>query len=283
MADTLVIATAIGAAVAIVQPWAIAAWNRFVRQGKVETYESSSVEVGFGPLGPTVTIGGTFRALHRDMFISKMELDITRAKDSATHRLEWAVFRPHSIPLGPVGQQPVFIEIASGFMISVNAPRRVQVVFADLSTLREMAAPIGEAHAAFADAKSSLGVQNLAEQLRYGEQGAMSTLAALRETYRNDARRVEAYARLTRACYWQAGDYRMSMTLFSADPDRRFHNRWEFALTDDDAKRLELNVLNILDMPVNAETGLAERPLFFVYVPLLKPTGTPAVPTPPSA
>ena len=277
MADPLLVVTAIGAGVAIVQPWATAAWNKFFRQGVIDTYVTGALEIGFGMLGPTIAIGGTLRALHRDVFVSRIELEVVREQDSSTHKFEWIAFRPHSIPLGPTAQQQMTLEIASGFMISPNAPRRFNVLFADAVTLREIAPPVLLAWEALREAKSSLSIfegyeepptiQQLYQVFGHDDETMRQILAELDDKYKKNPKQIEAYSQLTRTCYWRAGDYRLSMAVVTTRPDRCFRSAWRFQLSEQDAKTLEFNVLTMLQAPLDAEIGFPARPWFFAYPP----------------
>lgn len=61
--------TLIVAAVALIQPWLIAAWKKFLRRQKIEVYEAGTMEIGFSTFGPTIGLQGAVRAINRDAFV----------------------------------------------------------------------------------------------------------------------------------------------------------------------------------------------------------------------
>lgn len=264
MADPVAVVAAVGAAIGIAQPWAAAAWNRFFRQGRIEAYVTGNVEVGYGTIGPTIAIGGTLRAVHRELFISRIEAEVVRDKDNSRHTFEWVAFRPHTIPLGPMSQQQFSFEIASGFLVSPNAPHRFNVVFSDLPTLREMAPAIRQAYETLTEVKESLHIPGSIDALRADDEVTRELVRRLGEAYKTHPQQVDAYSRLVRGCYWEAGRYSLSISVITTRPDRRFQWDWAFELSDDDAKSLEFNVLNILQAPLDAEIGFSGRSFFFV-------------------
>ena len=57
---SLIIAT-----VALVQPWMIALWKRFVRPGTIDIHETGTIEIGYSSFGPTIGLRGTLREIGR--------------------------------------------------------------------------------------------------------------------------------------------------------------------------------------------------------------------------
>jgi hypothetical protein len=137
MADPLVIVTAVGAGIAIVQPWAIALWKRYIRKGTVTPYVTGFLEIGFSEFGPTLAIDGTLRAHHKDVFIKSIQVVVTKHKDNSQHTFDWLVFRPYRTSIGSQSES-AFLEAASGFMVSPDSPKRVCIVFSDPTTREEI-------------------------------------------------------------------------------------------------------------------------------------------------
>lgn len=119
---------------ALVQPWVIALWKRFVRQQRIDIYESGTIEVGFSRFGPTIGLNGTLRAMYRDVFVSSIELCLVRRKDHLRHTFAWGVFRSPSFG----AEKDTTFQICSGFMLQEKSPFAYNVQFWDRDTLDEM-------------------------------------------------------------------------------------------------------------------------------------------------
>jgi hypothetical protein len=100
------------------------------RRAIIDVHPAGRLEVGFGNFGPTIGVQGTLQAIHRDAFITCSSVTVVRVADNLRHEFPWAVFRPQT--LGASAQQA---EIASGFLLSVSAPRRFNIQFHDGVTL----------------------------------------------------------------------------------------------------------------------------------------------------
>src|SRR5437660_1351433 len=66
------------AIVALVQPWLIALWKKFLLRGRIRAYPSANIEIGFSTFGPTVALQGTLHASHRDIFVTSAGMVVTR-------------------------------------------------------------------------------------------------------------------------------------------------------------------------------------------------------------
>jgi len=121
-------ATAVIALVALFRPDIQRLIQR--RRAIIDVHPAGRLEVGFGNLGPTIGVQGTLQAIHRDAFITYSRVTVVRVADNLRHDFQWAVFRPQTFGAGM--QQA---EIASGFLLSVAAPRRFNIQFHDTGTL----------------------------------------------------------------------------------------------------------------------------------------------------
>src|SRR5712692_9330241 len=116
--DTWAAIAAVVAFAALVQPWIIGAWRRFVRRGTVDIYETGTIEVGFSAFGPSIGLMGTLRSRDRDMFVQSATLTVVKKDTAISHKFEWILFRNPKTVIGPaVGQSAeVAVEAPSSFM-----------------------------------------------------------------------------------------------------------------------------------------------------------------------
>jgi hypothetical protein len=231
----------------------------------LELYESGQIEVGFSTFGPTLGLFGTLRALHQEMFVSNIQVHVTRESDSSIREFQWAAFRPNTITLAPAAQQPLSFETASGFMVSQNAPRRFNIFFIDPVTQGLVGGALMKAWDAFSKIRAQIGFEDIAQLAYVDPARAKEKLTALAEEYTRHPGQLEAYNRLGKLCYWQAGTYRLAATIGTTRPDRSFQRSWRFEVSEADAHQLELNIIAMLWARIDAESGKPGRPYFFAY------------------
>jgi len=215
------------AVVALVQPWLIAVWRRYFRQGQIDVHETGLIELGFSALGPTIGLHGTLRAVHRDIFVADISLNIVRLRDGAQHTFGWAAFRG-----GQLGEE--LYTLPASFLVSASQPHRYNIVWSDNETRQEM----DEALAPVKEAWQKKVFENWAPEIE-DYSGPYEELA---ETPVH----VQAFTDVGRRCYWDAGSYRLDLAVASARPDRSFRRRWKFELTEQDAELLLRNSIVIL-------------------------------------
>lgn len=124
------------AGIALIQPWLIATWKRFFRQGEIDIHETGGIELGYNNFGPTIGLNGTLRAANRDQFVRSISLTITKMKDNSRHTFEWGLFR--SAKLSSSGTQEMSFELPSGFMLTTAQPHRYSIQFYDAMAYAEV-------------------------------------------------------------------------------------------------------------------------------------------------
>jgi len=244
------------AVIALVQPWVIALYRRYFRQGQVDIHETGLVEVGFGPLGPSIGLHGTLRAVHRDIFVRDISLTVVRIRDQAQHNFDWAAFRG-----GNIGDE--IFTLPASFLISTAQPYRFNIVFTDTETSQEMQDDLGPVREAWQKLwASTLIDEDEADEVdelpEIDEDEADELPQIYDETFSENPVNVQAYQNIGRRFYWDAGTYGLELTVNSSRPDARFPRRWKFEVTDQDAQLLQRNVVSVLrnacdisDLPFN--------------------------------
>ena len=127
---------AIIATIALLQPWVVALWKRFLRQGTIDIHETGTIEVGYSSYGATIGLTGTLRAVHRDQFVRSIELTVVKGKDSSQHFFNWGLFRSGKLTIGRESEMTV--ELPSGFMLTTREPGRYSTLFVDSALQAEI-------------------------------------------------------------------------------------------------------------------------------------------------
>lgn len=230
----------------LAQVWAIALWKRFFIRGQLAVYETANIELGFSGFGPTVTLLGTLRASHKDVFVRRMRVRVIRKSDKAEHTFTWRAFRPSSVTLGAKDQQS--LEIAGSFLVSTRAPRQYNVFFASAafgSQYEAYVQPLRDKWYGFVDEKVREVNQNLAGQIsRVLENPALS--AELFDQFMKAGHATELHTAVSNGFFWHAGSYELE---FKVETDRSREDitrRWQFTLLPDDEKNFRLNIITLI-------------------------------------
>lgn len=234
--------------IALVQVWVIALWKRYFRKAQVGIYESGNIEIGYSNLGPTIGLVGTLRTLHQDVFVKRIVVELVKAKDSAYHTLNWRAFRPNTISLNPA--EPIRFEIASSFLLASNNPFKFNIVFADDDFIADISPRVGNISQVWHEYRTKK-MNEL--EARLGDKDKFDRIAQspnleqiLWDQLMKDGVLTNQFVILDRACYWEAGEYLMTVNIECERPTSMFSKEYFFTLTDDDEKLLRLNAITIL-------------------------------------
>lgn len=222
--------TGIVAVLALVQPWILATWRRYFRPGRIEIYETGTIEIGYSAFGPTIGLHGTLRACDRDLFIRSVHLELFKEKDQSRHRFEWGVFRSSKVIAGR--PEELTLELPAGFMLLISQPHRFNIQFHELSRqdeIRKVLEPVQQGW--FTALSKALPIQ---------------THQACYQTFSQGKAHVTAFTELDRLCYWEAGKYQLTMTVSTEPRNRKFLRTWSFVFSQEDINSIRLNPIVIL-------------------------------------
>ena len=246
----------------IVQYWIITAWIKLVHKGVVKIYEAGTIEIGYARnYGAIIGLNGTLRTLNKDIFVNEIYLRIIRLKDKAEHNFQWYAFR--SPEINTVGTTPQAMELPAGFLISTKIPQRFNILFYD-TKLAEEIKPLLTKHLSewfkyvnkINNIKSSFPPNINNQEIIQIQQNNII------EEFKKCPVYIDTYKELDRKCYWEAGKYELEISVSTSKPDKVFTEKYEFEITEEDAKNLKLNVITILEEPVRIYTG---RVLYYYY------------------
>ncbi len=261
--DTWTAIAAIVAFIALIQPWLLSLWRRLFNRGTLEIYETGSIEIGFGSLGPTIGLMGTLRAIDKDLFVQAIKLTLVKESDGTSHDFEWRAFRDPKLSFArKVGESAeVSYQVPAGFMVSSLQTNRYNIAFSDQAAIQPALPIFQSLQQEWLSRIQSLGLQtgNITSQpaLLSKLQRSFSDLS-LSPTYQS------VVNTLNRLNYWQPGKYRLTMTVQTARPTKTFQEVWSFTITENDLQTIQNNVaLTIQEalLPSGAEFGF----IFVMY------------------
>lgn len=255
--DTWTAIAAIVAFAALVQPWLLALWRRLFRSGALDIYEAAKIEFGFSTYGPTIGLIGSFRSLHKDMFVHWVRVQLIKERDGSVHEFEWKAFRTPKMSFGTTAGQltEVSLEVPFSFMVSPLQPHRFNILFSDEAAVQPAHQIVEKLQQEWLSRIQKFDLPNLGpnssmqpdmiKKLRR----AFSDLSAS-QTY------TEAADVLNKLNYWEAGKYQLTLSLQTARPNRSITKTWTFTIVETELSKLETNVTSILEevcrMPLSA-------------------------------
>ena len=232
-------------AVALVQVWIIALFRK-LRKTSVTIYESGNIELGYSTFGPTIGLSGTLRARHKDAFVKRIFLKVTRMRDSSTHIFHWRFFRSPTITISQ--SEPIRLEMVSSFLLTQNNPLKYNIVFVDEAFISENSSKVGHIPAKWMEFRNKK-----IKELEENDPSIISTLInnpllneILFDEFFKKTEAVEAYTILDRAFYWEEGGYKLSIIVECSQPDQIFTKDFNFSLSSKDVESLRLNSIPTL-------------------------------------
>lgn len=235
--------------VALAQPWLIKLYMRYLKSGTLDIYETARIEIGYNATwGINLGLHGTLRARDNDLFVRSVELEVIKDKDQSKHHFEWRLFRSSKVISG---RSEETFELPTGFMLLTSQPYRYNILFADVLIETELRPILEQLIQAWREKVAEKGDEIL-DKTEQGE--ALATLEPEYQVYAREKYKefhqtpahANAFDKLHRTCYWEAGTYKIIMRVNTAHPDRTFNRTWKFVLSESDANLLRLNAIAIL-------------------------------------
>ncbi|TET32384.1 MAG: hypothetical protein E3J72_19865 [Planctomycetota bacterium] len=247
----------------VIEFWFAVIWRRYFRKGEIEFYVNPRIEISYNNFGPTLALRGTFRAIRKDVFIERINLKVISKEDNSEHSFEWLFFRPNVIFLSKTHRSDLELELASGFIVTTNNPKVMNVFFGDSSTQKKIEKVLKPAYDRFIELlkeKQKDSSHVIYIDKKDTEMEAMEIL----EKYEKDQTQVDAWSKLGRINYWKEGSYKILLEIHAKEPDRVLPFKYEFELPKENAETLELNTLKIVSLPT-MEIGVKEPTWWYVF------------------
>ena len=237
----------------IIQVWGIELYKKYLCKGKIDIYETGTIEIGYSTFGPTISLNGTLRARDKDVFIRSIDLLVIREKDKAQHVFKWVAFRSPKIDLA--GTKPISMEIPSGFLVSPDLPHRFNIVFNDNELFENIRSLYN---------KYNSKCYEVLKQMNNSP--VINNKNKLIEDFEKSEIHRETYDAFYTKYYWEAGEYSLAINVKVSKPDSIFTNNYYFSISEDDSKKVRLNVVTMLKEPITNQLKIENFPYNFAYV-----------------
>lgn len=226
---------------ALIQPWLIFLFKKYLRPGSIEFDQSGNIEIGFSSYASTIGVNGTFRSIGKDMYVKKMELILTKKKDSSIHKLDWAVFRDTKLHFDDDLKSN--FELPYGFQLSTNSPQRLNIQFHDLVQQDDLRPTT--------DNLSNEWISHLENEYSYEQRqdgsDTMNKIDQIYQPFKIAPVMVDTYGIILEKFYWEEGKYNLELKIYTANSKKAFNGNWEFTITDEQKRLLKNNTIILQD------------------------------------
>lgn len=253
-------------------PWALSIlavaqfwiWFLVRRSGgrtRVEMYESGSVEVGFDANGPLIALAGVLRPPEKEVFVRSIEVTLVSDKDKAKREFRWIAFKPNFlIPLAGVKAW----EMPHPFLVSPGDTRKYNIVFHDVEAFQQVKGVLQsyyhqwrETERRITEWRQRRGGTGLGGAASGDLKGEHEDLIS---EFKKQEACVSAYTELDHKCYWEQGNYGITVKIVTEGGVGDHTGNFRFTLGKLDAKMLKGNCVTMLDEPIAATMGRVQVP-----------------------
>lgn len=233
------------ATVALIQPWIIYLWRKYLLKPKLDFFETGKIEIGFSSFASTIGFNGTIRVKNRDTFISKINLEVKKHKDFSVHNFEWAVFRDTKLNIG--NSNSTSFELPYGLLLKKESPQRVNIQFHDLKQQSDLR----ESHDRLIKAWNDYADEEYPYEERKDDSDFNHKIALVFEKFSKQQQFIKTYEEFKSEFYWEKSKYDLKITLTSSDNSTDYSVNYQFELSEEDCERIKLNTLTLAEFACN--------------------------------
>lgn len=235
------------AVIALVQPWIVFLWKKYFRPGTVEFFETAKIEIGFSNFASTIGINGTLRSINKDLYISKISLELIKEKDQSKHYFNWVLFRDTKLNLS--GNKDVEVELPYGILLSTQSPQRINIQFHDTNQQDELR----DQNDLLVNSWNNYQEKHFPFNTRTNTQEDNLKLAQLYNEFLKTKTQTDSYTKFNQEFYWEKSRYELKMKIETSRPNKIFENKFNFKLEEEECKRLRYNILTLIDSACNQQ------------------------------
>ena len=209
--------------------WQIAKalWTR-IAQTRLFVFTPGPLEISYNNLGPLLQLSLLFRSESKDAFIEKVEAVVENTETKEQHAFGASAFLEYRPDI--LGQNPfprlTFKESFSPFLVTVERPEKVTILFHDAKSFERMAVELNKASALILDLSKQYGYVITDELVDAFNKSDLAT---------------DLWSKARDALYLKPGNY--LVTIRSYLGKRVIDASFNFELSEQDYKTLQLNAL----------------------------------------
>jgi hypothetical protein len=207
-------------------------FKKILPEAIFKNYVSDTIEAGFTPYGPTLSIAGTLMTQNKVILIDDISLEVVNDEEGIERQFGWFAFRPHRFGMGNF--QDIDLKMASKFTVTPNSPYEYNILFSDRVGYSEM--------------------NPLFKRIREEWEGTLDAslsstqlpIPTLFENFMREKRARELLKELEEKLYWKAGAYSLKIKVASKTHQKIFETEKSFLLVAGEIVPLKQNAATIM-------------------------------------
>jgi len=250
------IAALVISGIALVQPWAIGAYNRFFRRRQLTFIPSGRVEIGFAfPFASHITLKGAIYSKNRSSLVRGMVLSITHEDSGATRILRAHVARDAKLIFG-TGGITTSSEIWAPIYIQKDDVGSYYVTFVNFEHFTEMNPRLASRMAELWNNELAGKVLDMIKAVGPKPSEALEAMIwtakakaatdQMQSAFFSLAEPVRIASDIDSMFAWPPGMYRITLDCEVEGDARGYQEKWRFRLTESDETSLKANRDRIL-------------------------------------
>ncbi len=216
-------------------------------KGRLAVVDLGTPEIGFDGTGPHIAISGSLKASGGDVHVLSMELTLSQKKTKKTRTFQWAGFKPSYALSAADGSAWLPPE---GFGISPLMPRRFIALFQDFPSAQEIKPILHRYRQHWNECRQKFGEVNGSGRGPGDSQEDNKLLLEAVNEFKRSLICIHSYTELDRLCYWEHGDFTLSLKIITEEGAEPVGRETEFNLPKGDVKFLKANCVEMLDEPI---------------------------------
>lgn len=218
------------------------------KRSSLEFYPFGYLEIGFGALGPTCNLVGSFWPQHYDQFINNIDIEIKRLDDYAKFDFKWFLFKPASasFDVATHTEQERHISIATPFYVSTKEGKDTSIFFTDVKRRSKFRNILEDFYLGLQKFCQLPAIQEaINNSISQGQSVSQFSIAVHYEReYPSEVNRTRS--ELQREFPWKSGNYKGTIKIVCGDPCKTYTYDLYFSISDHDETRLFDNVDKII-------------------------------------
>jgi hypothetical protein len=187
--------------------------------------------LNFTTIGPTLKLMMTLKAEKKDVFVRKMQVEIIRSKDNATHLMGWFLFGDNIRNTEVENFPPLNVYTANSFSVPVQTPKPMEIIFQDIETTEELRIIRNDLIKSYHEWREEKGYD-------YSDPTSEVVKKAMDEF--NKQRSLDFFKRVKRLFYFEPGDYKCILTI-TIGSGKEIRKQYIFSINQEESKSLDSN------------------------------------------
>jgi hypothetical protein len=248
-------ATIIIAFIALVQPWAISLYRRFLSRRKLSIVTSGRLEIAYClPFGSFLALKGAIYSERLQTLVTSMSALVANDSTGESRLLRVHLFRDAKLTFAGT-TMTVSAELAKPFIVEAEEVGQYYATFIDFADFRSLeeigrrVMPLWSQYIATRTQAltASIGIRPAdAVQASLFDQRAQQLILGEHSAFLNQPDIVPIVAEIESLFHWTQGNYHVTLSLDVEGDRRTFPTSWPFEITAEDEALLRSNVSLIM-------------------------------------